>query len=161
MFDRPRFRRPRFQYTLALPLHPTIQQILLKPPPIPQFECRDSVLAQVLVQSVRRDSQILGRFAQCHYFLESFHFLPCLSQNAGCFIPRTPACQLIFCYSLACFGWESSLSSTGFLDNEANSVDIPRQEEFLRNGPELSRWQVRKARMCLSGPLGNLLWRQR
>src|SRR6476646_5420358 len=47
--------------TFDLSLHPTIQRILLEPPSIAELKSRDTLFAQVLIERVRRNTQILGR----------------------------------------------------------------------------------------------------
>src|SRR5437867_514866 len=80
----------------SVPFHPSVQQILLETPPITELEryASNLFLAQVLVQRVWGDPEVLGRLAQRHHFLCSFHFLPCLSQTMGCFLLVLSRCFL-------------------------------------------------------------------
>src|SRR5262249_33380729 len=89
-----------FHRLFTVSFHPPVQQVLFEAPPISELDGNSSnlFLAQVLVERVWGDPEILRRFTQRHYFLLSFHFLPCLSQTNGCF--------LLF---LSRFLWESSL----------------------------------------------------
>src|SRR5215475_4364025 len=68
---------------LALSFHPAVQQILLKSPAIAQLEGGNAPIAKIFVEGIRGDTQILGGLAQCHHFLESFHFRPCLFLRTG------------------------------------------------------------------------------
>jgi hypothetical protein len=58
---------------LAFSFHPSIEQISLEPPPIAKFEGWNALLAEIFVEGVWGDAQVMRRLAQRHYLLELFH----------------------------------------------------------------------------------------
>ena len=48
---------------LAFSLHPSIQEVLLETPAVAELEGRNALFAKVFVERVRRDPEVLGRFA--------------------------------------------------------------------------------------------------
>src|SRR5215475_15351007 len=81
---------------LAFAFHPAIQQILLKSPAIAQLEGGNAPITKIFVEGIGGDTQILRCLAQCHHFLESFHFRPCLFLRTGVLFGLSPSICPVF-----------------------------------------------------------------
>src|SRR5215471_1634018 len=89
-------RIARELWLLAFSFHPAIQQILFKSPSIAQLEGGNAFIAKVFVEGIRGNTQILRCLAQCHHFLESFHFRPCLFLRTGVLCGLSPSICPVF-----------------------------------------------------------------
>src|SRR5256714_2369077 len=69
-----RLRFPALQFRLTgLLFHPLVELRFLKAPTVPQFESRNLLLVDVLVERVRTYAQVLRRLANVHNFARICH----------------------------------------------------------------------------------------
>src|SRR5581483_8589610 len=75
---RGRLRLPGFHFRFAgLLFHPLVQLRFLEAPAVPQLECRNLLLIDILVERVRTNAEVLRRLANIHYFARICHRVPC------------------------------------------------------------------------------------